>query len=124
MTTVVTFLSKYFSRANENRNSEKIEIRIEGIKVNKEKKVIYFLFEVIPSLSMSDLIDFLISKKMETNNKIKRIILETNKYWRFSWFKSIKLLSIKVKNVKNPTNRVIINSMIINIFFFKNSLTI
>jgi hypothetical protein len=37
LTTVVTFLSKYFSRAKENKKSEKIEIRIDGISVNKEK---------------------------------------------------------------------------------------
>ena len=34
---VVTFLSKYFSKAKEKRNSEKIEIKIEGIKVKSEK---------------------------------------------------------------------------------------
>ena len=121
---MVTFLSKYFSIANENKKSEKIEISTEGIRVNNEKNVIYFLFDVTPSLSMSVLIDFLISKKIETNNKIKRKIFEISKYWRFCGFKSIKLLSIKVKKVKNPTNRVIINNMIIKMFFFKNSLTI
>jgi len=30
-------LSKYFSKAKENKKSEKIEMRIEGIKVNSEK---------------------------------------------------------------------------------------
>ena len=37
VTTVVTFLSKYFSSAKENKKSEKIEIKIEGIKVKSEK---------------------------------------------------------------------------------------
>jgi len=36
-TTVVTFLSKYFSRAKENKNSENIDINTEGIKVNSAK---------------------------------------------------------------------------------------
>jgi hypothetical protein len=60
---VVTFLSKYFSRANEKRNNEKIDISNEGIKVNNAKYVMYFLFDFNPSLSMSFLIAFLISKK-------------------------------------------------------------
>ena len=33
---MVTFLSKYFSSANENKNNENIEIKIDGNKVNKE----------------------------------------------------------------------------------------
>ena len=41
---MVIFLSKYFSSAKENKNKEKTEIKIDGINVNKEKKVIYFLF--------------------------------------------------------------------------------
>ena len=51
----------YISLDLENKNKENIEINIDGIRVNKEKYVIYFLFEVKPSLSMSFLIDFLIS---------------------------------------------------------------
>ena len=65
LTTVVTFLSKYFSKANENKNNENAEINNEGIRVNKAKYVIYFLFEFMPSLSISFLIVFLISKKMK-----------------------------------------------------------
>jgi hypothetical protein len=34
---VVTFLSKYFSRAKENKKSENIDINTEGIKVNNAK---------------------------------------------------------------------------------------
>ena len=41
-------LSKYFSKANENKNNENIEMRSEGIKVNKEKKTIYFLLAIDP----------------------------------------------------------------------------
>mgnify|MGYP001456841401 CR=1 FL=1 len=67
LTTVETFLSKYFSKAKENKNNEKIEINIDGIKVNREKYVIYFLLALKPSLSISFLIDFLISIKIKAN---------------------------------------------------------
>ena len=61
---MVIFLSKYFSRANENKKSEKIEINIDGINVNRAKKVIYFLFDFDPSTSISFFIDFFISIKI------------------------------------------------------------
>jgi hypothetical protein len=48
-------------------------------------------------------------------------MLEINKYCKFCWFKSMKLLSINVKNVKKPTNRVIRNNMIIIVFLIKKS---
>ena len=60
---MVTFLSKYFSKAKENKNSENIEINTDGINVNNPKYVIYFLFDFKPSLSISFLMDFLISIK-------------------------------------------------------------
>ena len=94
-------MSKYFSKAKEKRNNEKIEIKIDGINVNKEKYVIYFLLELSPSLSISFLIDFLISKKIKMNNKNNKKIFRINKYCKLSWFNSIKLLLINVKNVKN-----------------------
>ena len=67
-------------KAKENKKSEKIEIRIEGIKVNNEKYVIYFLLEARPSLSISVFIDFFISKKINPNNKINKKIFKINKY--------------------------------------------
>jgi hypothetical protein len=73
-------LSKYFSRANENRNKENTEIRIDGIRVNNEKYVIYFLFDVNPSLSISFLIEFLISIKININSKTNKNIFKINKY--------------------------------------------
>ena len=120
-TTVVTFLSKYFSIAKEKRNNENIEISIDGIKVNKEKYVIYLLFEDRPSLSISFLIEFLISLKIKMNNKKRRRIFKINNYCKFFSFNSIKLLSMKVKNVKKPVDSVILDRIIMNIFFFKNS---
>ena len=82
-TTVVTFLSKYFSRANENKKSENTEIKIDGIKVNNEKYVIYLLFDDKPSLSISFLIDFLISLKINKNNTKSKKIFKINKYCKF-----------------------------------------
>ena len=52
---------------------------------------------------------------------IYSLILDNNKYCRFVSFNSIKLLSINVKNVIKPTNSVMINIKIINIFFLINS---
>ena len=51
-----------------------------------------------------------------SNNKI----FDINKYCKFSSVSSIKLLSMKVKNVKKPRNSVIINIKIIKIFFLIN----
>ena len=45
---MVILLSKYFSKAKENKNNEKIEIKIDGIKVNNEKNKIYFLLDIDP----------------------------------------------------------------------------
>ena len=44
----IILLSKYFSRANENMNKEKIDISKDGIRVNNEKKTIYFLLAIYP----------------------------------------------------------------------------
>ena len=81
----------------------------------------YFLFDVNPSLSISDLIALLMSKKISPYSKISKKIFKINKYWRFCWFNSIELLSMNVKKVKKPTKRVMRNIKIMNIFFFKNS---
>tara|TARA_B100000035_G_scaffold198370_1_gene169497 strand:+ start:402 stop:557 length:156 start_codon:yes stop_codon:yes gene_type:complete len=49
------------SKANENKNNEKIEINIEGMSVNKEKKIIYFLLAIDPFTLILSLIEFDIS---------------------------------------------------------------
>ena len=59
---------------------KKMEIRIDGINVNNAKQVIYFLFEVKPSLSISFLIDLFISNKVKANSKINKKIFKINKY--------------------------------------------
>jgi hypothetical protein len=70
----VILLSKYFSRANENKNNENIEIRSEGIKVNNEKNTIYFLLAIDPLTLILFLIEVEISLhiiiKKNTNNPI------------------------------------------------------
>ena len=71
---------KYLSKAKLKRKSEKIEINIEGINVNNEKYVIYFLLEFKPSLSISVLIDLLISKKTSTNKVKSKKIFDISKY--------------------------------------------
>ena len=57
-----------------------------------------------------------IIEKKTSNNKI----FDTNKYCKFLSVSWIKLLSMKVKNVKKPRNSVIINIIIIKIFFLIN----
>ena len=43
------------------------------------------------------------------NNKNNKKIFRINKYCKLSWFNSIKLLLINVKNVKKPINSVILD---------------
>ena len=81
----------------------------------------YFLFDFKPSLSISTLIEFLTSIKIKMNNKMSKKIFEISKYCKFFSFKSTKLLSINVKKVKKPRNSVILDRIIMIIFFFKNS---
>ena len=64
LTAVVIFLSKYLSRANVNKNNENKEINIDGINVNKAKKVIYFLLALDPLISTSILNEALTSLKI------------------------------------------------------------
>jgi hypothetical protein len=48
LTAVVIFVSKYLLRAYEKINKEKIDINNDGINVNNEKKITYFLFATDP----------------------------------------------------------------------------
>ena len=73
-TAVVIFLSKYFSKAKENKNNEKTEIKIEGIKVNKEKNAIYFLLALEPVTFISFLSEFLTSIKIKMNTRAYGLI--------------------------------------------------
>ena len=77
-----------------------------------------------PSKSMSFFIDFLISKNIKIKKNKRKTILLINRYCKFFSFNSTKLLSIKVKNVKKPTNNVIKNINAIKIFFLIKSIII
>ena len=92
-------MSKYFSRAKENKNNENVDINKDGINVNSAKYVIYFLLDFSPSLSMSFLMLFLISTKIKNNSNNKSVMLRINKNCKFLPDNSIKPLSIKVKKV-------------------------
>ena len=120
-TATVIFLSKYFSKAKENKNRENTEINIEGINVNNEKKVIYFLLAYEPLTLISCFKDFLISKKISKKNNIKSARSTINSICKLNSFNFIKLFSIKVKNVTNPTVRVKMNITIKKIFLLMNA---
>jgi len=79
-------LSKYFSKAKENKNNEKIEIKIEGINVNKVKNPIYFLLELDFSIFTSSLREFLTSLKIIMKKIRSKTILRINKNWRLDSF--------------------------------------
>tara|TARA_B100001029_G_scaffold106623_1_gene88007 strand:- start:175 stop:528 length:354 start_codon:yes stop_codon:yes gene_type:complete len=112
-------LSKYFSRAKENKNSEKIDIKSDGIKVNNEKKIIYFLLAIEPRTLMLFLIEFFVSRKIIIKNANNKKMFAISKNFKFWSFNLIKLLSINVKKVINVTNKVTKNKAIINKFLFK-----
>jgi hypothetical protein len=86
--------------------------------VNNAKYVIYFLFDFNPSISISFLIAFLISKKIKAKRSRSKIIFIINKYCKIWLESSIGLLSIKVKKVKKPMDNVIVNRNIKYMFFF------
>ena len=116
-TAVVIFLSKYFSTAKENKKREKADISIDGISVNNEKKVIYFLLALDPSTTISLFIEFLTSRKINKKNIINKTILDNKRYCKFSSLSLMKLLSKKVKKVIKPNNNVIKKITTINKFF-------
>ena len=111
------FLSKYFSIAKENKKSEKADIRIDGIRVNNEKKAIYFLLALDPSTTISLFIEFLTSKKINRKNIINKKIFDNKRYCKFWSLSLMKLLSKKVKKVTKPNNNVIKKIITINKFF-------
>ena len=104
---MVILLSRYFSRAKENKNKEKIEIKIEGINVNNEKKSIYFLLVFDPCVLIFCFREFFTSRMISIKKNISKKIFETNRICKLNSLSSIKPLFINVKNVTNPTNKVI-----------------
>ena len=81
----------------------------------------YFLFDLRPSLSMSFLMVFLISKKINTKRRTNKKIFKISKNLKFSSESLINPLSIKVKKVKKPIDNVIINRNIKYMFFLIKS---
>tara|TARA_B100000965_G_scaffold19709_1_gene14738 strand:- start:131 stop:352 length:222 start_codon:yes stop_codon:yes gene_type:complete len=69
-------LSKYFSKANENKKSENIEIRSEGIRVNNEKKIIYFRLAIDPLTFILLLIELDISLNIIIKKSINKPIFK------------------------------------------------
>ena len=98
-------------------NNENMDINIDGIKVNKEKKVIYLKFETLILELILIFNEFLISKNMIIKKNISKIIFAINSNWRLNSFNFIKLLSMNVKKVKMPIDKVNIKINIINMFF-------
>ena len=90
---------------------------IDGISVNNEKKVIYFLLALDPSTTISLFIEFLTSRKINKKNIINKTILDNKRYCKFSSLSLMKLLSKKVKKVIKPNNNVIKKITTINKFF-------
>ena len=120
----IEYLTKLKQIAIEQNRSVSGQARqfiIDGIKVNKEKNAMYFLFALEPLKLISSLREFLTSIIMRMKKNTNKIILTISSNWRLNSFNSIKLLSIKVKNVKKPIERVIINIKTINIFFLIKS---
>ena len=69
------------------------------------------LDEIKPEVKFGDntRFDFLISKKISKKNNIKSARSTINSICKLNSFNFIKLFSIKVKNVTNPTVRVKMN---------------
>ncbi len=72
----------------------------------------YLLLDDSPSLSISFLIDLLISLKIKINNRNSKKIFEINRYCKFFSLSSMKPRSINVKKVKKPTISVIVDRTI------------
>ena len=73
-----------------------MEIKTEGIKVNNEKKAIYFLLAFEPLILISFLREFLTSIKIIIKKIISKITLTINNDWRLNSLSATKLLSINV----------------------------
>ena len=95
-------------------------IKIDGISVKREKKVMYFLLAIDPLTFMSFFNEFFISIKMIQKKIINKTTFDNRRYCRLDSFKSIKLLFINVKKVKKPTDNVTIKIIAMNILSFIN----
>jgi len=106
------------------RNNENKEIKIEGIKVNNAKNVIYFLLALEPLKSTSIFKEFLTSENIIKKRSINKPIFPINRIWRLLPDSFKKPLSINVKKVIKPMHKAIKKIIIINIFFFIKSIIV
>ena len=97
------FLLKYFWRPTLNKIKENKAIKIDGSKVEVEKKIKYLKLVSDPSFLV--LLSFKILyvlKIIDPKNNIKSIMSIISNILRLKSFNWIKLRLIKVKNVNNP----------------------
>ena len=88
--------------------------------MKSEKNKIYLRLEIDPLMLIFCFKEFFVSKKIIVKKTINNKISKINRYFRFSSFSLIKLLSIKVKKVIKPNNKVIKKIIIKKKFLFKN----
>ena len=102
-------------------NKENIEISNDGISVNSPKEIIYFLLAIEPLTLILFFIEFLISIKIKIKKNIKSIKFNIKRYCKLLSLSSIKLLPIKVKNVRKANKSVKIKITIMNKFLFNKA---
>tara|TARA_B100000427_G_scaffold188162_1_gene156406 strand:- start:46 stop:420 length:375 start_codon:yes stop_codon:yes gene_type:complete len=119
LTANVILLSKYFSSAKENKKSENTEMSREGIRVNKEKKIIYFLFANDPLTFMLFLIELDISLNIIIKKNTNKPMFKYKREFKFLSLNKMKFFPINVKKVIKVIDKVKINIRIINICLFR-----
>ena len=102
-------------------NNEKIAINNDGIRVNRAKEIIYFLFATEPLTLILFFIEFLMSTKIKIKKIINKIKFATNRYCKLSSLRSMKLLPINVKKVRKANKIVKIKITIMNKFLFNKA---
>ena len=102
-------------------NNEKIAINNEGISVKSANETIYFLLATEPLILILFFIEFLTSININTKNKSTKQMFDIRRISRLSSLSLMKLLLIKVKNVRKPKEMVNINIIMINKFLFNKA---
>tara|TARA_Y100000816_G_scaffold278287_1_gene249308 strand:+ start:88 stop:408 length:321 start_codon:yes stop_codon:yes gene_type:complete len=102
-------------------NKENIAINKDGIRVKSANETIYFLLAIEPLTLILFLIEFLISIKIKIKNNSTKTTFEIRRISRLPSLSLIKLLLIKVKNVRKANKIVNINITMINKFLFNRA---
>ena len=87
-----------------------------------QRNVMYFLLALEPLTSTSIFKEFLTSENIIKKRSINNAMFPINNSWRLSSDNFKKLLSINVKKVIKPMNKVIKNTRMMNIFFLIKSI--